>query len=80
MAESAFPATCRLTLSFPTNATQLPTNSKTHKQSIDRESERDGIHYFLLGFGPEGGRSPEEHRGNLYVRPSVHPSVLLGAG
>ena len=29
----------------------------------------------FLGFGPEGGRSPVEHRGNLYVRTSIHPSV-----
>ena len=29
----------------------------------------------FLGFGPEGGRSPAEHRGNLYVRTSVRTSV-----
>ena len=29
----------------------------------------------FLSLGPEGGRSPVEHRGNLYVRTSVRPSV-----
>ena len=37
---------------------------------------------FFLGFGPEGGRSPVEHRGNLYihlsVRPSIPPSLAQG--
>ena len=40
--------------------------------------------FLFLGFGHKGGRSPVEHRGNLYVhpsiRPSIHPSVLLGDG
>ena len=30
----------------------------------------------FLGFGPKGGRSPVEHRGNLYGRTSVRPYVL----
>ena len=32
------------------------------------------VHFPLLGFGPEGGRSPVEHRGNLSIRPSIPPS------
>ena len=31
--------------------------------------------YHFLGFGPKGGRSLVEHRGNLYVRTYVRPSV-----
>ena len=31
----------------------------------------------LLSFGPEGGRSPVEYRGNLYLRPSVRLSLRL---
>ena len=30
---------------------------------------------WFLGFGPEGGRSPVEHRGNLYVRTYVRTYV-----
>ena len=28
----------------------------------------------FLGFGPEGGQSPVEHKGNLYVYTSIRPS------
>ena len=28
----------------------------------------------FLGFGPKGGQSPVEHRGNVYIRLSVRPS------
>ena len=31
--------------------------------------------YLFLGFGPKGGRSLVEHRGNLYVRTSVRMSI-----
>ena len=58
--------------------------------STSRPKARDGLRYpspalwfargSLLckqGFGPKGGRSPVEHRGNLYVCTSS-PGVLIG--
>ena len=57
--------------------------SKGRKERTSRPKARDGLRYpcpvkwfmegSLLskqGFGPKGGRSPVEHRGNLYVSAS----------
>ena len=70
------------------------TSQNSNFKRTSRPKARDGHRYpcpaerfvygSLLGkqgFGPEGGRSPVEHRGNLYVHTSVHTyfclSVLL---
>ena len=72
----------KLLLPFSLDTTTVHGHLKT-----SRPKARDGHRYprpaersvygSLLskqGFGPEGGRSPVEHRGNLYVRPSVRLS------
>ena len=60
--------------------TSRPKAQEGHRYPRPAEWLVYGTLWGKQGFGPKGGRSPVERRGNLYVCTSIRPSVRQGFG